>query len=57
MGFGKNILDAIVIGAFTYAGIAGVNLAGIPVFPGLMNEFGLFVWFLVAFMEISVARL
>jgi len=58
MGFGKNILDMLTIGIFTYLFLAFVNAIGISLFEGMFDGIlGMFVWAIVVFLEISVARL
>lgn len=46
-----------IIAGVTYCLIAVSNMGGVVLFPGLLSDFGLIVWFTVIFFEYAIARL
>ena len=56
MGISR-IVNAIVLASAAYFAIIVLNLAGIPVLKGLVNEAGIWVLLAFTFMELTFIKL
>mgnify|MGYP001560668409 CR=1 FL=1 len=54
MGFINRLAGAIVIGGIAWFGVLSLNISGIPVFSGILSEFGLYMTMLLVLSEFYI---
>ena len=52
MGFINRLIGAIVIGSIAWFGVLSINIVGIPLFSGILSEFGLYMTMLLVLSEL-----
>lgn len=52
MGFINRVIGAIIIGTIAWLLVLSINLLGLPLYSGLLSEFGLYMTMLLVLSEL-----